>query len=208
MTKRKATWVVGALALATMAVLAGCSAGGPSAETGRGPAWRASAELDHDSYDRESRGQGRRLADQDRPPLVEGSTSEQRASDGQPRFVNANELEDEGDIVEITGTLSERDGHWFVATGEDEFQIGFGRHDYLESTGIMLDKGDTVVVRGHLEEDAELSVVTCETKEGVYTFRTEEGIPLWSGRYRAAYESTEVPSQGRGSRGGGRGRNG
>lgn len=210
MTKRKMMWVVGAAALATVAVLAGCSAGSGSAEAGRGPARRISAESDQGQYEQGGRGQGRRLADQSSPQVGAISGPRENMSSQQPRLAYANEFEQKGEIAEVSGTLTERDDHWILATETGEYQLGFGRPDYLESTGITLVDGATASVRGHEEENGELSVVTCETGGEIYTFRTDEGIPLWSGRYRAVTEAMENSAQGRGSRGGGggRGRNG
>ena len=213
MAKRKMMWVAGAVVLATIVVLAGCSAGSGSAETGRGPARRISAESNQEQYEEGGRGQGRRLSDQASPQFGAGVTSESQETSErgsqQPRLAYEDQFEEKGEIVEISGILSEHDGHWMLATESGEYQLGFGRPDYLESTGIALAKGAAAVIRGHAEEDGELSVVTCETDGGLYTFRTEEGIPLWSGRYRAVTEAAEAESQGRGrSSGGGRGRNG
>ena len=204
MVKRKMIWVVGAVILATMAALVGCADDRGSAAAGQGPAWRLSMESDQ--------GQGRRTSSQSLPAPESTSTVGSRGGGGKgrdteslPSFAAAGQQEARGEVVTISGTLLEGDDHWTLDTESGVYQLGFGRPDYLNSTGMVLAEGAAAEIRGFIEEDGEISVVTCGIDGQQYTFRTEEGTPLWAGGYRAQSATADDAPRGRGS-GGGRGR--
>ena len=93
-------------------------------------------------------------------------------------------------VVHLSGTLVSADEEWMLDSGEGHFAVHFGNSAFVESTGIELHDGQEVTIRGHLTGD-EVAVISCETDSGIYSFRTEEGMPLWAGRGARASEVAE-----------------
>jgi hypothetical protein len=92
---------------------------------------------------------------------------------------------DYGDMESFKGELVYGDPEWKLRTGSETFLLGLGNPDYLESTGLALEEGMTVTVKGYKTDD-EISVVTLTADGREVAFRTEDGAPLWAGRGRAA----------------------
>jgi hypothetical protein len=216
MKDRKKTWtLVAGFALAAAITLAGCSAHSDNAEYGPGAARRLSAEAGNADYEPGGYGRGQRWADDQKLADAPRAGGEDvvRQGPGGERLAEAGKgrgfaEEDLGEMVTFEGVLSQRDEEWYLETDSGRYQLGFGRPDYRDSIGIDLRAGATAEVRGHITEGEEISVVTCDIDGSRYTFRTEEGIPLWSGRYRADAEAQLSQQDGNGRRGGGRGRGG
>jgi len=222
MIKQRSIWMgVAAVSLGALVALTGCSADRP-AEAGHGPArrinaeqvpltdgsggggrgrWAEAAETSQQSQGVFGRGRQDETALQTRPNADTARVQPGSAGAGRAGGFLA---EEKGELLTLTGVLSERDDEWYLETDEGVFQLGLGRPDYRESLGITLAPGVQALVRGHLADDQEISVVTCDIEGSRFTFRTEDGVPLWSGRYRADAEA-EVS---RGSTGGGSGRRG
>ena len=196
-----------AVAAAVMAVvLAGCSESDRSAEAGRGPAWRLAGGEEQGSAAGGTGGRGQwqgEAAEAGRQGRAE--RVERGPQDPVTAHRQAPAIEEKGDLVTVTGVLSEKDGHWYLESDGREYELGFGRPDYLEGTGIALAAGEVLTVRGHLIEGGELSVVTCDVDGRRFAFRTEEGVPLWSGRMRGVVDRADSVD-GRAARGGGGGR--
>ncbi len=164
--KKLNLFVGGALVVAAL-TLAGCNG---SRDVGRGrdrwsdDAPRAAQEA----------GRGLRAADQ-RPAqaqLVRGP----RAS---------SQVVESGEAIALDGVLRSQDGEWVLETAEGRrYELHFGAEWYRDSTGIELEAGKAVTVRGTLEGD-EISVVSATLDGRLYAFRGEDGRPLWSGGGRA-----------------------
>ena len=86
-----------------------------------------------------------------------------------------------GHLGIVSGTLSEEGGEWYLSTGDSEYALHLGNYQVVYPKGITLNEGSEAVVRGFVL-DSDISAVTVATAEDKYSFRTAEGIPLWSGQ--------------------------
>jgi hypothetical protein len=86
-----------------------------------------------------------------------------------------------GQLGIVSGTLSEEDGEWYLTTKDSEYALHLGNYEVIYPKGINLKEGSDVVVRGFVL-DSDISAVTVATGDDKYSFRTAEGIPLWSGQ--------------------------
>lgn len=104
------------------------------------------------------------------------------------------EVADHSDLQVIEGTLTYGDPEWILKTESQNYILGLGNPDYIESTGLELEEDEEVTVNGYINED-EISVISL-TSDGVeYAFRSEDGVPLWSGRGRAVAVDPNVYEQ-------------
>jgi hypothetical protein len=86
-----------------------------------------------------------------------------------------------GEIISLDGTLVSSQPEWYVDTEEGRYQLHLGNKDYLSSTGADLTEGASVTVEGWVNE-RNIAVYRMTLGESTYAFRSEDGIPLWSGR--------------------------
>lgn len=86
-----------------------------------------------------------------------------------------------GHLGIVSGTLSEEGGEWYLSTGDSEYALHLGNYQVVYPKGITLNEGSEAVVRGFVL-DSDISAVTVATAEDKYSFRTAEGLPLWSGQ--------------------------
>jgi len=129
-----------------------------------------------------------------------------------PLYRNA-VIEDHSETIAVTGTLREDGTEWYLDSADGEYLLGFGPLGYRESIGMALEDGMTARIEGFADDD-EIAVWTCEVGGSAYTFRTEDGAGLWSGRYQNTRiiadpdQTTAEPGVGqpRGGRGQGAGR--
>jgi hypothetical protein len=113
------------------------------------------------------RGQGGRIAEQ-------GSAASEQSGKS---------VVETGTLGELSGTLAYDGSEWYLETGSARFILHFGNSAYVESTGIDLREGETIDVRGFVSGE-EIAVAAARTGDGVYTFRSEDGRPLWAGNGR------------------------
>ena len=112
------------------------------------------------------------------------------------------DVADAGTLRTISGTLSSDDAEWYLDTGDGRFLLHLGNTSYVEQTGLVLEAGETAVVRGIVDAD-EVSVVSLEIDGKTFAFRSEDGRPLWAGGGRGAGRGTGRGSgQGSGRTGG------
>jgi hypothetical protein len=90
---------------------------------------------------------------------------------------------DMGTLGNLSGTLSYDGSEWYLETGKDQYILHFGNSAYVESTGINLREGETIQVRGFISGE-EVAVASARLNERVFTFRNEDGMPLWAGNGR------------------------
>lgn len=103
-----------------------------------------------------------------------------------------------GSISNLNGTLSYDGSEWFLETSRDTYMLHFGNHDYVDSTGIDLHEGDSIDVRGFVSGE-EIAVVSARLNSQVYTFRSENGIPMWAGQGRGDNRVAQPYGNGAGS---------
>jgi hypothetical protein len=192
MKTKKGVWIAGGLLIVAGVMLSGCSQHS-SGQTGSGPARRyesvAEATEPATSVERATAA-GR--------PASAGAltTAGQRGAASQVDIVTEARV----DTVSVSGLLREEDEEWFLDTDEETLQLGFGPPSYRDSMGIVLSDGAPASVRGSVADDGEIEVITCETGGELYSFRTEDGVAMWSGRFQMS------PADGSESVAGGRGR--
>jgi hypothetical protein len=117
-----------------------------------------------------------------------------------------------GTIGNLSGTLSYDGSEWYLDTGKSLYILHFGNTAYVDSTGIDLREGEPIDVRGFVSGN-EIAVAAARIDAQVYTFRNEDGMPLWAGNGRRdnqivqPYDGQGGPNQPRGQ-GGGNGQGG
>jgi hypothetical protein len=96
---------------------------------------------------------------------------------------NGRVVAEKGTLENLSGTLSYDGSEWYLESGKDVYILHFGNSSYVESTGIDLDQGEPIDVRGFVSGD-EIAVAAARLDSQVYTFRNEDGTPMWAGRGR------------------------
>jgi hypothetical protein len=85
-----------------------------------------------------------------------------------------------GTLGNVSGTLSYDGSEWYLITEKDRYILHFGNSAYMESTGINLREGEQIDIRGFISGE-EIAVAEARIEANVYTFRNEDGMPLWAG---------------------------
>jgi hypothetical protein len=121
---------------------------------------------------------------------------------------------DMGTLGNVSGTLSYDGSEWYLDSGKDLYILHFGNSAYVDSTGIDLREGAKIDVRGFVSGE-EIAVATARLNDQVYTFRNEDGMPLWAGNgrrdnqivqpYGGSNGAKSGQSRGQGSQGRGQG---
>ena len=86
----------------------------------------------------------------------------------------------EGSFTTINGTLKYEDTEWYLLAEGGPYQLHFGNKSYLSSTGIELEGGKNCKVDG-IASGKEVVVVRATMEGKSYSFRDENGVPLWAG---------------------------
>jgi hypothetical protein len=114
------------------------------------------------------------------------------------------DVADVGTLRTLSGTLAIEDAEWYLDSAEGRYLLHLGNTAYVERTGLVLEVGETAVVKGIVDAD-EVSVVSLEIGGKTFALRSEDGRPLWAGGGRGAGRDA-VRGSGQGSgRGGGLG---
>jgi hypothetical protein len=109
---------------------------------------------------------------------------------------------DAGTLRTLSGTLASDDTEWYLDSADGRFLLHLGNTSYVEQTGLVLEAGETAVVKGIVDAD-EVSVVSLEIDGKTFAFRSEDGRPLWAGGGRGAGRGTgRGTGQGSGRAGG------
>jgi len=103
-----------------------------------------------------------------------------------------------GSINTLSGTLQYDGSEWYLNTSKDKYILHFGNSSYVESTGIDLQEGESIEVRGFLSGD-EIAVVAARLDSQIFAFRNENGTPLWAGSGRRDNQIVQPYSQGSGA---------
>jgi len=88
-----------------------------------------------------------------------------------------------GTLENVSGTLSYDGSEWYLDSGKDLYILHLGNSAFVDSTGINLHEGEQLDVRGFVSGE-EIAVAEARLNGQVYTFRNEEGMPLWAGSGR------------------------
>ncbi len=85
-----------------------------------------------------------------------------------------------GELIVLQGTLVPRRGEWFLRSGETEYELHMGNHEYRKKIGIDLETGKTAAVTGFIHgKDVAVTTILLDGK--LYRFREDDGKPLWAG---------------------------
>ena len=95
------------------------------------------------------------------------------------------DVADTGTLRTLSGTLANDGTEWYLDAADGRYLLHLGNTAYVEQTGLALEAGDAAVVKGLVDAD-EVSVVSLEINGETYTFRSEDGRPLWAGGGRGA----------------------
>ena len=206
---------VGAVALA----LAGCTetARGEGNGQGGGQGYRGARDAQDLSYQGEAaRGYGRGQQAQPADGVTRGAP---RSADGSGRGVargaggtergtlqgaserTGRDIADAGTLRTLSGKLASDGTEWYLDSAEGRYLLHLGNTSYVEQTGLALEAGEPAVVKGIVDAD-EVSVISVDIDGKTFTFRSEDGRPLWAGGGRGAGRGTGRGSgQGSGSGG-------
>jgi hypothetical protein len=102
-----------------------------------------------------------------------------------------------GQLVDLAGILETQNAEWYLNQQGTRYLLHLGNARYVESSGIPLQEGATVQVRGFAAAD-EVAVVSVTVGGQRFEFREENGTPLWAGRGRRAGGNGRDGSQLRG----------
>jgi hypothetical protein len=160
-----ASMVAGAVALAT----AGCTG---TAEVGNGQGAGRGAQAG-----------GRYTASADAEEF--GRRSERRETVDPASDRTGREVAETGELRGLSGELAQQDGEWYLEAAEGRYLLHLGNTAYVERTGIDLEAGEKIEVRGLVDGD-EVSVVSIVADGKSYAFRSEDGVPLWAGNGRGS----------------------
>jgi hypothetical protein len=113
---------------------------------------------------------------------------------------------------DLSGTLTYDGSEWYLDTGAETYILHFGNSAYVDSTGIPLREGEMIDIHGFVS-GKEIAVATAAMDGQVYTFRSQEGRPMWAGGGRRENQVVRpyngIPeAQPRGQGGRGRGQQG
>jgi hypothetical protein len=114
----------------------------------------------------------------------------------------------EGTLGNLSGTLSYDGSEWYLDTDKNLYILHFGNAAYVDSTGIDLCEGEPIDIRGFVSGE-EIAVAAARIDAQVYTFRSEDGMPLWAGNGRRdnqivrPYDGSSGSNQSRGQGGNG-----
>jgi hypothetical protein len=95
------------------------------------------------------------------------------------------DVADAGTLRTLAGTLASDGTEWYLDAADGRYLLHLGNTSYVEQIGLVLEAGDTVQVKGLVDAD-EVSVVSLQMGGETYTFRSEDGRPLWAGGGRGA----------------------
>jgi hypothetical protein len=178
---------VGAVALA----LAGCTRtalGGGNGQGGghgyRGARYEQTRENQQQAARGNVRGQQGLSADDTARGALRGSgnagRSGARAAVDPASDRTGRNVADAGTLRTLSGTLANDGTEWYLNAADGRYLLHLGNTSYVEQTGLVLEAGKAALVIGLVDAD-ELSVVSLQMNGATYTFRSEDGRPLWAG---------------------------
>jgi hypothetical protein len=180
------------LVVAAGVVLAGCSSGNEQA--GRGAAWREESANATETLARGGRQAATPALGSTAEPALAPLAAEQRV------LLSAENASAE--IITLSGNLVADGTEWYLESDDGLVQLGLGPETFRDDQGYVVADGAFATIRGRIADSGEIEVITCETNGETLAFRTEDGVAMWSGRYRMDALSGEQGSvAGRGAAG-------
>ena len=103
--------------------------------------------------------------------------------------LKGNEVVDQGSYGELQGTLYSEDGEYYLDTGYDVYAIHLGPDWYATEIGFPPESTGYAEVKGMVHSlDSAPSTITLAGE--VFSFRGEDGFPLWAGRGNRQNQAT------------------
>ena len=97
--------------------------------------------------------------------------------------IRGRDIVTKGTLTTINGQLEEIDTEWYLKNGKDTYSLHAGNVAYRSKTGINLKTVKNASVKGFISGN-DIAVTTIETDGNVYTFRSDDGRPVWAGQGR------------------------
>lgn len=94
--------------------------------------------------------------------------------------LSGRDIVNKGTLKTLTGTLTEKDGEWFLQTSEGEYNVHLGNYEVIYPRGIDLKENTPAEVMGFVY-GKDIAAVTVKNQNRTYKFRDKDGSPLWSG---------------------------
>jgi hypothetical protein len=113
------------------------------------------------------------------------------------------DIVEEGSFKTLQGVLTSQAAEWYLQTEQNTYQLHFGNRSYLSSTGIELADGAHCTIDG-IVSDKDVAVAKATMDGKTYSFRDENGTPLWAGEGNRRNHNGYSKGQGSGN-GSGRG---
>lgn len=95
--------------------------------------------------------------------------------------LSGRDIVDAGSKVTLSGILAEEDGEWSLKTEDKTYAVHLGNYGVLYPEGLGLKAGEQASVSGFLAGD-ELSAISLASHGAAFTFRKDDGTPLWAGK--------------------------
>jgi hypothetical protein len=90
------------------------------------------------------------------------------------------DIVEEGIFTTLQGNLISEGTEWYLKTEQGTYQLHFGNRNYLSSIGIELADGVHCTIDG-IVSDKDVAVAEATLEGKIYSFRDENGTPLWAG---------------------------
>jgi len=103
----------------------------------------------------------------------------------------------EGTVRNLSGLLESEAEEWYLSTDSERYILHFGNKAYVDSTGIDLQEGKDIEIRGFVSGE-EIAVATAKLGTAVYEFRHEDGTPMWAGSGRGENQVARAGGSGAG----------
>lgn len=95
----------------------------------------------------------------------------------------------DGVEVSVEGTLRYEAPFWYLDTANGSYELHLGSRNFMSESGIQLTEGSKCSVHGYrADDDIAVSNMTMDGK--MYTFRDQNGMPLWASEGQKAQKSS------------------
>lgn len=97
--------------------------------------------------------------------------------------LSGREIVQQGEIINLSGVMSEIDNEWFIDSDNLRYAVHLGNEDYVESLNMNLKTGDKAEIYG-FQAGTDIAVCRITFSSDEYMLRDSDGTPAWSGKGR------------------------